>query len=178
MLVLHSEHSKYKQIGTYLSRSLYTATFFFHASVSIRTIHKLSKMNETPCNIYIAISTQCGSTYESQTSTATLEGIHTGCQEILGLTVKEFRKKIIAKNNTQTTTMEIDHKERSADAELLTPQQIVFPTLLELQDELKTLRFRFEVESEMMKREISFLSDTLKQNNIRHREAPKPWRLI
>lgn len=51
-------------------------------------------MDATPINIHVSIFTKCGKWSVTRVTPATLGGIHTTAQELLGMTVKEFRKKL------------------------------------------------------------------------------------
>ena len=51
-------------------------------------------MDDTPCNIHVSIFTKCGKWSVTRVTTANFGAIHSSAQELLGSTVKQFRKKV------------------------------------------------------------------------------------
>lgn len=142
-------------------------------------------MNDTPCHVHVSIFTKCGKWSVTRVGFTTLESIHTASQELLGSTVKEFRKKV--------TTDTIDAGSVSVGSLRLgspcpSNGYPVLDGLSQLRDdttsdfhrlyeEILGLRNDMNKEYGELCQRINFIDDVLKSNDIRMKDMCKPWTL-
>ena len=131
-------------------------------------------MDATPINIHVSIFTKCGKWSVTRVTPANLGGIHTTAQELLGMTVKEFRKKL--------ATDVIDAEPVSVGSLSLKSENRDNSTLLKFLKENPDISYDLPISEidyvdaqlAQLTTRVADLEAILKANDIRMREPARP----
>jgi len=142
-------------------------------------------MNDPPCHVHVSIFTKCGKWSVTRVGFTTLETIHTASQELLGSTVKEFRKKVatdtIDAGSVSVGSLRLGspcpsngHPVLDGLSQLRDDTTSDFHRLYE---EILGLRNDMNKEYGELFQRINFIDEVLKSNDIRMKDMGKPWTL-
>ena len=158
--------------------ALYPRSFFSNILCGPEVVLAISAMDDMQCKVVISLATKCGKWTTTRVASSTLEGIHTTSQECLGMSVKEFRKKIVEITDAPPVSVDailsdfpqaecsMSVSPRAAETDTL---DSLHAKINSLQDDFVILRDSIQRHSDQADARISRINAILLTNQIRYR---------